>query len=610
MAKLSVSRWRVARGMELTAYAGCVAVIMWRIPTVCSELWLRECTANRQCGRFLREGWLGPTLDGADDQWRELRESLPLIFAAIVGHGVLSFLVRLTCPPPSDSVQSADRAHPKLDGTPDRDSALNKTEATGTPRSLPPPIPMGELGRRRVLLNVAASVAFAGLMHGTHAVFPAGLVFAAFMVGHALRGTRLAQPVTWAMAVGFIWLKERWFHIFTFHNFLGAGYAGLDRFQGMHPWRLSFNLVVLRVVSFNIDLHWAELQSVQNGATSAWIGQEQKAKGGRGSVEGPSKEERDVYDYSSRVLAHRPMSDYSLWHCLTYVFYAPLYLAGPTLTFNAFVSHMACPQRSYGWGRMTFYLTRIAFALLLLEWGVHNLPVFALARSGTLNFGPGILGLFVYTILLIMWLKFLVIWRVFRFWALCDGVEPPENMMKCMSNNYSVVGFWKGWHCSFNKWLVRYIYVPLGGSKPGRRWNVFVVFAFVSFWHDVEPKLFMWGLLNGVFFVLEALMKELYRRSAALESCRAHSLANRMVQALGATSNVMALLLVNMIGYAAGIQKTGRVADGIFIDGEGVVVAACGFAFFFSGVQLMFVIEEFKERGKRSTTAYKKVVKS
>ena len=45
------------------------------------------------------------------------------------------------------------------------------------------------------------------------------------------------------------------------------------------------------------------------------------------------------------------------------------------------------------------------------------------------SFSSGILALFVYTILLIMWLKFLVIWRVFRFWALCDGVEPPENMM-------------------------------------------------------------------------------------------------------------------------------------------------------------------------------------
>lgn len=44
------------------------------------------------------------------------------------------------------------------------------------------------------------------------------------------------------------------------------------------------------------------------------------------------------------------------------------------------------------------------------------------------SFRPEVLALFVYTILNIMWLKFLVIWRLFRFWALCDGVEPPENM--------------------------------------------------------------------------------------------------------------------------------------------------------------------------------------
>lgn len=46
---------------------------------------------------------------------------------------------------------------------------------------------------------------------------------------------------------------------------------------------------------------------------------------------------------------------------------------------------MACPQRSYGRSRMLFYLARFVFALLLLEWAVHNLPVFALARSGSLK---------------------------------------------------------------------------------------------------------------------------------------------------------------------------------------------------------------------------------
>ena len=125
-----------------------------------------------------------------------------------------------------------------------------------------------------------------------------------------------------------------------------------------------------------------------------------------------------------------------------------------------------------------------------------------------------------------------------------------------MTNNYSVVGFWKGWHCSFNKWLVRYIYVPLGGSKPSRRWNVFVVFAFVSFWHDVEPKLFMWGLLNGVFFVLEAVMKGLYRRSGALEDCRANPLANRFAAAVASfCCHIFPLYLFRMLANWSAVDN-------------------------------------------------------
>jgi D-alanyl-lipoteichoic acid acyltransferase DltB (MBOAT superfamily) len=60
-----------------------------------------------------------------------------------------------------------------------------------------------------------------------------------------------------------------------------------------------------------------------------------------------------------------------------------------------------------------------------------------------------------YILLKLMWLKFLVMWRFFRLWALADGVDPPENMTRCMSNNYSIEMFWKGWHSSFNKWIVR-----------------------------------------------------------------------------------------------------------------------------------------------------------
>ncbi|CAM9342054.1 unnamed protein product [Ascophyllum nodosum] len=598
--------WRVVRWVELAAYVACVLIIMWRIPTICSPLWLAKCKAHAKCDGFLREGWLGPTRDTGDDQWRELRENLPLIWVVIAAHGILSFLVRKSCPDDGGEakVSNLAKTRPSGDGASCLSPKREGTSSTSTPgrQSLQAFLPMGELGRRRALLNTIVSVAFGGVMHGTHCLFPLALVSGAFAVGHALKGTRLAQPATWILAILLVWLKERWYRAFTFGGLFGPLFSWLDVYAGMHPWRLTFNLAILRIISFNIDMHWAEQQRRANEAG---------VKNDRAD-----KEERDVYDYHARVSAHRPMADYSLWHCLGYVFYAPLYLAGPTITYNAYVSHLACPQKSYGRVRMLAYLGRFVLALLLLEWGTHRLPVFALARSNLLmseraSFRPDVLALYVYTMLLIMWLKFLVIWRMFRFWALCDGVEPPENMRRCMSNNYSVIGFWKGWHSSFNRWLVRYIYVPLGGSRPGRRWNVFVVFLFVAFWHDVEPKLFAWGLLNGVFLALETLVKETYRRSAAFESCRANPLAKRMVQAVGATSNVFTLLLVNMIGYAVGIRGMGRVADGVFIDREGLVVFCYSFAYLFSGVQIMFSIEEAREgKDKRVSVTYGKVAES
>ena len=102
-----------------------------------------------------------------------------------------------------------------------------------------------------------------------------------------------------------------------------------------------------------------------------------------------------------------------------------------------------------------------------------------------------------------IWLKLLIIWRFFRLWALLDGIETQENMLNCMSNNYSGLEFWRGWHASYNKWLIRYLYIPLGGSQR-RIINSFLIFTFVAVWHDIELKLLAWGWLS-VFFILPEL---------------------------------------------------------------------------------------------------------
>lgn len=59
-----------------------------------------------------------------------------------------------------------------------------------------------------------------------------------------------------------------------------------------------------------------------------------------------------------------------------------------------------------------------------------------------------------------------------------------------------------------------------------------------------------------------------------------------MIQALGSASNVMVLILVNMIGYAVGIKGTSHVADVIFLDRDGLAAVGYSFAFAFSIAQV------------------------
>ncbi len=51
-----------------------------------------------------------------------------------------------------------------------------------------------------------------------------------------------------------------------------------------------------------------------------------------------------------------------------------------------------------------------------------------------------------------LWLKFVVIWRFYRLWAICDGIQVIENMQRCCHHTTNVSNFWRSWHSSFNHW--------------------------------------------------------------------------------------------------------------------------------------------------------------
>jgi alginate O-acetyltransferase complex protein AlgI len=70
----------------------------------------------------------------------------------------------------------------------------------------------------------------------------------------------------------------------------------------------------------------------------------------------------------------------------------------------------------------------------------------------------------------------------------------------------SVTEFWHRWHISLSTWLKDYIYIPLGGnrcSKLKNYWNIFVTFLVSGIWHGANWTFIVWGMLHGLFQVIE-----------------------------------------------------------------------------------------------------------
>jgi D-alanyl-lipoteichoic acid acyltransferase DltB (MBOAT superfamily) len=183
--------------------------------------------------------------------------------------------------------------------------------------------------------------------------------------------------------------------------------------------------------------------------------------------------------YKERVKTSLPLHEYSLINFFTYAVYPALYIAGPIMSFNDFTWQIKRPSATPP--RALFsYALRFLACILTMEVVLHYMYVVAIKDAGAWEGDtPAELSMIGLWNLIVVWLKvrsftnaliqdcfadilcenekkkLLVPWRFFRLWALADGIDPPENMVRCMANNYSTLGFWRSWHRSYNLWTVR-----------------------------------------------------------------------------------------------------------------------------------------------------------
>ena len=275
--------------------------------------------------------------------------------------------------------------------------------------------------------------------------------------------------------------------------------------------------------------------------------------------------ERDRVDLPAKA------QDYSFRNYLAYALYSPLYNAGPILTFNDYISQQRYTPKSITRNRTILYGVRFFFALLVMEVMIHFIYVVAISKAQPAweIYSPFQLSMLGYFNLHHIWLKLLLPWRFFRLWALIDGIDPPENVVRCMSDNYSTFAFWRGWHRSFNRWIIRYIYIPLGGSGGSAtrgRWgtlrgvvNLFLVFSFVAMWHDIQLRLLVWGWLISLFVLPEVVATFLFPKHKWQNRKEAY----RIICGIGGVGNILMMMAANLVGFAVGLDGVKGLVKGI-----------------------------------------------
>ena len=80
---------------------------------------------------------------------------------------------------------------------------------------------------------------------------------------------------------------------------------------------------------------------------------------------------------------------------------------------------------------------------------------------------------------------------------------------------HSVADFWRRWHISLSTWFRDYLYISLGGNRKGK-WiqyrNILITFAASGLWHGANWTFVIWGLLHGIYQIMEKELSSIVRR--------------------------------------------------------------------------------------------------
>ncbi len=206
---------------------------------------------------------------------------------------------------------------------------------------------------------------------------------------------------------------------------------------------------------------------------------------------------------------HNRIPDHHFLHFTLYVIFFPQLIAGPIVRPGEILSQYSDRSRrgvlpeNISVGLTLFIIGLFKKVVLADHLALFATPVFALAQEGLVpTASHAWMGSLAYTFQL-----------YFDFSGYSDmalglahlfGFRLPLNFNSPYKAN-SIIEFWRRWHITLSRFMLDYLYIPLGGNKSGparRNVNLMITMLLGGLWHGAQWTFVAWGAFHGLLLAI------------------------------------------------------------------------------------------------------------
>ena len=213
---------------------------------------------------------------------------------------------------------------------------------------------------------------------------------------------------------------------------------------------------------------------------------------------------------------HKETKKYSFVDYALFVSFFPQLVAGPIVLHDELIPQFNDPAKK------KVNQEKLAWGIYLFAIGLFKKVMLADLLGKAVDFGfSNIVGLGAVDTIIVMLCYTLQIYFDFSGYSdMAIGIAGMFQIDLPLNFNspykaFSVTEFWKRWHMTLTRFLRKYVYFPLGGSRRGyvkTLVNIMIVYLISGIWHGAAWTFILWGLWHGLIRVFEKVFDSVLQK--------------------------------------------------------------------------------------------------